>query len=98
MKSPKKEAPKIIQICLSKATPPTAERRKAIENQDAEAQATVAFLGLTDAGTTGPGPFFKTPTTPSFPTLVVTSAPVFLSSSAIRRDVACSWYDSSGCV
>jgi tRNA(Ile2) C34 agmatinyltransferase TiaS len=49
VKSPKKKAPKIIAICLSKATPLTAERRKAIENQDAETQATVAFLDLTDA-------------------------------------------------
>ena len=40
--------------------------------------------------TVGPSPFFSTPTTPSLPTLGVTTAPAFFSSSAIRAAVATS--------
>ena len=42
------KALKIIQVCLSKTTPLTAERRRAIDAQAAEAEATVAFLDVTD--------------------------------------------------
>ncbi len=38
----------------------------------------------------GPWPFLRTPTTPSLPTPVVTSAPAFFSSSANRAAVATS--------
>ena len=40
--------------------------------------------------TVGPLPFFSTPTTPSLPTPLVTSAPAFFSSSAILPAVATS--------
>ena len=46
--------------------------------------------------TTGPGPFFSTPTTPVPPTFSVTSKPAFRNSSASLAAVFTSIKDSSG--
>ena len=46
--------------------------------------------------TVGPGPFFRTPTTPVLPTPVVTSKPARRSRSAILAAVFSSWKESSG--